>query len=292
MKCLHLSRTYSALVKKGGIFIFGIVFLGSCSANKRSYAIKGEKVEIELLEHEKQLEGFLPSVLGLVIPKLINWGVTGTKTLIDKQAEKYTADYSASISRNDFYLPSEGENRLKQKYRGIQISRKAAISSKNKESSTTELSSNFIFHFDLNPERTFMSLNPKKIAVYYAKAKLNEKDENLDVVVSISISSTWVDAGQTFNKKEIGSFEFRFSDIVINQVYDENSSQIKLQQDNWFPLPPVSVDSGNTVADYGYFDINIKVIETDDFGKRLEKYSNTINSNSDLINSVLNKLVE
>ncbi|MDX1362836.1 hypothetical protein [Arenibacter latericius] len=291
MKNSNHSQSKYKLIRKGGIFILCTFLLCSCTANKRSYAINGEEVEIKLLEQEQHLESILPSLLGLMIPQLINWGVTGTKTFIDKQAEKYTADYSRSISGNDFYWPADDENNLAQKYRGFQLTRKATIPLAD-GTTTSEVSSKFIFHFDLNPERTFMSLNPKEVAVYYSKAKLNEKDDNLDVLVSISISSTWVNGKNSFNKKEIANFEFRFSDIKINEVYDENSSQIKMQQDNWFPLPPVSVDIDNKVADYGYFDINVKVIETDDYGKRLEKYSNTINNNSDLINAMLNKLIE
>ncbi|MCM4166334.1 hypothetical protein KCTC52924_03265 [Arenibacter antarcticus] len=279
-------------VKGSFTLLLCIAFLGGCAVNKRSNAINGEEVEIQLLEQEDDSEGILTSILGLVIPQVINWGVSGATTLIDKQAEKYTADYSASISRSDFYVSGVRKNELLQKYKGFEVIRKADIVATNGGSLRSQVSSNFVFHFDLNPEKTFMSLNPKKIVVHYAKAKLNEKDHNLDVLVAISISSTWVDAGKTFNKKEIASLEFRFSDIVINQNYDENSDLIKSQLNNWFPLPPISVDNENNVEDHGYFDIDIKVIETDDFGKRLEKYSTTLKSNSDLINAVLNKLVD
>lgn len=279
-----------SLAKRGCYLLLSAIVLGGCASHEKSYAIKGEKVEVNMLEQRDQ-EGILGPLLGLLVPQVINWGVTGTQTLINKQAAKYTAEYSGSISGSDFYVVGGTDNGLLQKYSGFEFLRNADILNSN-GAYTSTLSSHFIFDFDLNPERTFMSLNPKQIAVNYTKAKLSKNDENLDVLVSVSISSTWVDDRQSFNKKEIASFEFRFSDIVLGELYDKNSPQIKHQQNNWFPLPPVSLDSENKPEDYGYFDIYIKVIETDDYGKRLEKYSNTINSNSDLINALLNKLVE
>ncbi len=297
MKPYYSYLPFSILVKKGSFLFLSIVLLVGCRAYKNSYAVKGEEVELILLKAEDSLvteenQGLMTPIFGLLIPQVIKWGVSGTKTLIHKEAQKYTASYAESRSGNDFYIPGSGENILLPKYRGFELRRYARISHKEENTTTSELASNFIFHFDLNPEKTFMSLNPTEVAVYFAKAKLNQGDENLDVLLTVRLVSTWVDAGQSFNKKEIASFEYRFSNMEIGNPYDENSPMLAKHQNNWFPLLPVSVDRHNKVRDYGYFDIHVTVVETDDFGKRLEKYSTTISTNSDLIEALLNRLVE
>ena len=270
--------------KISSVIIF-LLLLSSCASNKNSYKFENEKTKIEFHKIDnssQELAG--SSAFALIAPQVIDWGFSFFKTQIEKEQKKYIQKYSAKKNDSMFYFkPSITEKKAKLNYSGFSIKR--LITEDNKEKTASEI----LFDFYIDKTNQFLIISPTSIMLDKSKAKLKSNDSLIDIIINVKIKSIW-STDKKISSKEIIDYEFNLKNIQLGVIDDKTKKpkiwNIKDKKSTWLPAPPFS-SLDNEAIDNGKFILEVSVTETDNYGKRIEKYSKKFGENEDFLKKVL-----
>lgn len=215
---------------------------------------------------------------------------------LKKEAERYTASYSAVAVGDHFYRscnPSEGSVDLKE----IVLTRSIDNAGKVME-----------LIFDIKPtlDGTAFQIKPRTITMKQSKAKItafdiskpfgfdilapwtifkvNSLDElsplrpnTLDVTAEISITAVWIDQRNEIRSELIASRKMKFSNIALGDDQRPLPDTAQL-----FPAIPRSKLDGNPSRQgLGNFIISVMVTEYDDYAERVMELEQGVEKNKD-----------
>ncbi len=250
----------------------------SCIRNRYSYIRQGEEVIVNF-QHSRDNHKFLAlsSVpvmevaentrgIGLLVaPYLLKTGYSITTKIIEKNAGKATADYSAYSSDDKFYKNINTTTEIN--LQSIDIIR--FVDSKNMNKDTASI---LRFKIETSADGRFMRLAPYELYINYAKARMNLRDKAIDMDVNIAIDASWIDNELKQNISELFKTDITFRNIPLRKRLSEN--QLSKYKTTWMPLIPRSYVSKDSWG-YGNYTFKIKVTEYDDYTKRVKKEEKT-----------------
>ncbi len=266
------------------LILFSLLFI-SCASNKNSYKFENEKTKIELHTIDNSSQELAGSAaFALIAPQVIDWGFSFFKTQIKKEEKKYTQKYSAKKNDSMFYFnPSITGEKAKLNYSGFSIKR--LITEKNKEKIASEIS----FNFHIDKTNQFLIISPTSIMLDKSKAKLKSNDSLIDIIINVKLKSIW-STDKKIASKEIIDYEFNLKNIQLGVIDNETKKpkiwEIKNKKSTWLPAPPFS-SLDNEAIDNGKFIIEVSVTETDNYGKRIEKFSKKFDENGDFMKKLI-----
>lgn len=269
-----------------------VLFLCSCAANRKSQFRANEITSLELNKVSTDDE-FSPAVdggvLSILLPKLIDWGVPKIKSIFEKEATNYVAEYQASLFDDQFYkeIDEYSQNRPLN-YSGFTLHRIIAPSNKSKDTVAT-----ITIDFIQNKHKTFLAFQPQHVLIGKSKAKLRKNDSSVDLVVDIRLTAAWVNQKKEHRNEEIASVQFPLKNIVLGKEYTADDEELAGIQSQWFAPIPISLHADGQHIGDGNVGIEVTVTEIDDFGEKLKNYSKEIeaveSSLQELLKSMLNE---
>lgn len=240
--------------------------------NPNSEQKKGGKVEIELIYDNEAHVEFVPALIPF-ISKITDFLFKVIAKEIERESSKYSAEYSSKKRSNNFYNSSYDKISLKQ----IKITRYIEfLGNKDKQA--------FYAIFDVVPsnDNSAFYIQPNELKLIHSKAKVRQKDTNLDIAVKIIFDSVWLDTNNTIQTNST-SVDFLSNNIEFNKLNDFSSNDTNSVSTQWIPSIPRSAkfdNSGNLIGfGSGNYSVTVVVKEFDDFGKRLKELAEFIDKN-------------
>ena len=310
--CAGLSRNFSN-------FLFPPV----SSSDQR----KGEDVKL-VLENEYKEEEFkllkncpetednvtfaLPLLGAPVAAFLADIAYKQTQKMLEEEAKRYTATYSAAAFSDRFYFNvcnKEGKpTASKINLKSITLTRTIA----NYDSPAMQLK----MKIDPLADGTAFRIQPVSLDVKKSKAKvaafdftrplgfdllapwtilqLNSvselfpiRDAKIDMVVDITIHAVWLDKEGIGQSKDVATKQIKLRNIKIGEPkkFSEEDSEL-------FPVIPRSVKNmkahpGLEDLGYGNFVVSIVVTEHDSYGERVTEIKQKLESNQDILRKLI-----
>lgn len=228
------------------------VIVSSCAPYKYSNKSRGEDLQLTIINDEKgfNLEDLEPQptpgepkTRGIAIGDVVSLAIDGIKYLIDKDKEKYTAEYNSAKSEIYFYnqISDKGTFDITgMQFDGFNLLRMVEDKQGNVDTA-------FFISFRVDKENPYEIFNNSYFRLYvedfkmdYSKAKipgfrwylpwtfiyLKRKQVNLDM--EMSFTSSWTGSNSNiFRDIEIGKFYFNLREIPLddNKVIKEEYRQ-------------------------------------------------------------------
>lgn len=284
-----MKKSLKSLIK--AILTITVICLTSCASNKLSFYKTGEKVDVRPIKIERDSSqtdvANFDKVLKSVAPEILNIGIKGITSLIDKETKKYTQKYKGQLKNSNFYFNNPSANSPAElNYSGFSVKRTVKPTKEIINETATQIEFEFI-QDELT--KTMLAIKPKNLVINSTKAKLRQNDTTVDVSIKITIKSFWTsetNGQRTFNSKKIVDTEFSFKDVVLEKQYSSKDKKLQ-KQSSWFSAIPYSLVPSISKLDKGVFELTIEVIESDDMEKRLKKISKKFKGSEDLLQSIL-----
>jgi len=281
-------------------------------ANPRSFQSEDEKVEVALLKNDRMNLGVddgnraLAAVAGPIIGIAVDALVSAVKSELDKETKRYIAGYEAIALGDEFYKNTTNDNLLR-KLNVIEITRTVTVDGKQDELAfflRLGLTPSFKPVVAHEPEATkHLSFRVKPIAarLYYTKAKIarrawyfpwtwwTSKDENIDVLLDLRISSRWLgDDGAPRQWSQSGQLALK--DVPIGEKVDNIRCKGSLCSTRFVPPPRSHHPSG--VYNAAEYTVSVKIVETDDYSKRAKKIAELGSKGAEAGGDALKKAIE
>jgi hypothetical protein len=259
--------------------ILSIAFLCTdihAQTRPQGQVIKNETVSISLDTSETFMykgEKFAPIPWAPIIGLATDIG----KQIAKGQARKYTATYSQSVVRQDFYKGSDF------KYSGIKFTRHAKLGSQD-SLKVMEIQ----LEIKRSEDESMFRFIPRFLSIDHAKAKIwtgygRRDSAKLDLTVTVEINAAWqgsVGVGQT---KVMGTQSFVFRNVKLGKEYDHTMLDKMELISRWIPNVPKST---KPKSGRGNFELTITVVEVDNISKRLNQVAKFLGENGGNIRTV------
>lgn len=266
-------------------------------AHERSEQNAGERVSV-IIGPETDLTGevALGAIAAAAIPVLIDYGMKLVEKEIQREAARYTSQYSAFGVSDAFYMPSDkvGDGALpftgptaKVRFESVVVHREVMIGEGDAASSETALR----LQLDriASSDGMFFRLAPSTIEVPYTKCKLRAGDEDVDIEVRLTIDAYWIDEKGGAQTKSFALAPIIVPGVPVGPISEwSNTQQVAVgahlarTPTAWIPMIPRSViDKADNKYGLGTFVVRAEIREFDDFGKRVTAVGDVVTENRD-----------
>jgi hypothetical protein len=213
-------------------------------------------------------------------PEIIRFGTSRLKEVYSRESETYVAGYTASRVGEDFYV---SDTSLEFSFNALEVHRFATEKPSGKEVPAASIRLRWV----TNKERTLFALQPERVQVHRAKAKLRPGDNDLDLSIRIKIDGYWQVKSGELKSKTLGDAVMVLKKISLGETYllNGNGEQSWLEDTNgnmgnydvqtpWMAPVPVSVSNqGNRLENArGNYNLAITITEADDYGERVARF--------------------
>lgn len=276
-------------MKKYFIFITPILLMGCAAANNLSQKTNGEKVSLvaniartpanvnvntnkDFIE--KKFGIMFGGVPELIIPLISDLAVKQVKKIIDRNAEKYSASYSAILVADNFYTDKNSTTKLKIE----SFTLKRLI-----DNGTTAVE--IKIKPEISDDTQFMRLRVESAKVDYTKAKLKNDDNTIDLELSIDLVSKYMNDA-TPTTLESKGMTLKLESLDLGQQYTtfENATT------EWFQTLQRSTDGTNFTGTGNYI-LKIHVKEYDNYGERVKEIAKTYGEHEDDLVKILEAIL-
>lgn len=261
-----------------------MALLGSCalSSNVNSHYTQGERIALTPIASSQQ--GLLPlGPLAISLaPEIIRFGTARLKEFYARESELYVASYTANRVGEDFY---QSDTSLEFTFDAIELHRYAIEKASGKEVPTASIRLRWV----TNKERTMFALQPERVQVHKAKAKLRSGDKDLDLSIRVKLDGYWQVKSGELKSRTLGDAVMGLRNIRLGETYllNGNEEQSWLEDSNgnkgnydvqttWMAPVPVSISNqGNRLENArGNYNLTVTITETDDYGERVARIGN------------------
>lgn len=267
------------------IAVISAALLSSCSTYERSLKREKELTEITMTSGAGAVAAKQAEVNSMAFPfiPVLNLLLNIGSVALEKESKKYASDYAAIASVDGFY-PNGGPA-----YTGFTFKRTIEEAGNRADAMTIKVG------FSPSDDESAFRMRIDELKMDYARCKVREKTgkekvaggkkekkkQTVDVVVKITIESSWSDANG-LHIATLANDEFSFANIDFANAHKGN------EYGKWIPKIPVS---SNAVAgkNQGNVTIKVVVVETDEFGEHLTEISKFLTDNKDDIVGIFEK---
>ena len=257
------------MIKILGYSLVCTVILNSCLPNKLSRKTRNEEVSLVIIRPDSNLKSDL---LASAVPEAFSAVTSIIKKGLEKEAEKYRAEYDAKIVNDTFYRGN------KMDVLGVELIRTVRLKARR------DTAAHLKFGFFPSADKKFIHVKPTYIKISYTKNKLRRNDNDLDLTIRFIMNSAWVNSKNKYFVREVANVDFEIPDIKLNTVYQHNKIKPKWKSD-WFIAVPRSV-LGNDLG-LGNYSIYLRVKEVDDAGTRFKKIADFIGNKQEAVEDAL-----
>lgn len=264
---------------------------GGCTlipAQPRSFQRSNEEVTVAI-NHKTKARG-LPLLAAAAIPAACNFLIKRASTELKAEVDNFTAEYSASVSDDLFYVPGargleENPEDREINIRSIVVTRWITVEGKGRVPA-------FELEMQMRPafDQTAFQLVPVRAKMDFSKVKMVQRswshpwtysipsDDTVDVDVDIAIEAYWIDESGESHIQPMARLTLPLRGLKLGEERTDFGETVT----EWFPAvpPSVALDSdGTRLYGTGNYTFRARVTEYDDAGQRVARYSETLEDN-------------
>ena len=246
--------------------------------HNNSLVFEDESVVVKVLKaDERPPEPFtspqaIPAIAAIVIPIVADLAIKKVGSELDAESRRYTADYAGFVADHSFYDKNGMIN-----FTGVDIRRKIKnedaisilLTVKRSQPDPSKADPNGMLQ--LAAGQIMLKNTKAKIAdnVWYYPWTWDNKAE-IDLDVNVTIEAQWIDEQKKGHSEIVANLDLPMRGIRFGM---NNEGSFSATPSAWFaPIPKTSGGNGTYV-------VKVKVSEYDDFGKRVKKLSEYVESN-------------
>ena len=250
-----------------------------------SMRVEDEVVAVKVVKPGEDVgPTYAPKALGpiaaVVLPIVVDLAIKKVGSELDAESKRYTADYSGFVAEHGFYT-DDG----KVSFTAIDIRRKV----KGEDAISILLSVNK----DQQPVNGMLQLTAEQIVLNYAKAKIADSawylpwtwgnKAELDLDINVTLEAQWVDDKRKGHSEIVANLDIPIRGLAFgnNMNVSGGVQGFSTTPSAWFPAIPVTAKEANkdNKSGNGTYVVKVKITEYDDFGKRVKKLSDYVESN-------------
>lgn len=296
------TKNSQGLMKQFSLLVL-ILALSGCEtflpAHDKSFKVDQESVfvKIESVLTKRQDKTCEPgkagkkeaAVAALVIPLLADYAIKNVAQELAKDSERYTAEYGGTTTSAEFYQSADCNPDVN--FKQVVIRREITLD--GKETIASEIFLDVVGdELEKNGHLQLVAKTPPLLN--YSKAKVlgtrwylpwtwfGISHETVDMDVNVIIEAQWLDENAVSHNEAVANLIIPLRKVPFGKP-STNKQAYQHVPSTWFAPIPRSILSlkGDKGKQYGTgtYVVKVKVTEFDDFGKRVKKLSNYIESN-------------
>jgi len=217
---------------------------------KTGRKISAERSSLKFYDVDLETDKQSAAAIAAIIPVAVKSGLSITKYVLSKREEKFSADYSAKISSDDFYEKNQQLN-----LQGLEFKREF----KFKNSNDFEKGIYFKLLPDISRDGRSFRFGLEELELNYSKAKTSKKVDFIDISIEIKIKA-FVESEEKYEEKEIGNKVVKIEGVEFgsdNKIDIDAKNNIE-NWSGWFPIPNIElvVEPGELVELENKLDLN------------------------------------
>lgn len=261
---------------------------GGCAmipSQPRSFQRKDEEVTVAI-NHKTKARG-LPLLAAAAIPAACDFLIKRVSADLKTEVQNFTAEYSASVSDDLFYVP--GARGLEEDPEDREINIQSIVVTRWVNVEGLGRVPAFELELKLRPafDQTAFQLVPVRAKMDYSKVKMVERtwtrpwtyaipaDDTVDVDVDLAIEAYWIDENGESHIQPMARLTLPLRGLKLGEERTEFGDTVT----EWFPAVPPSVAldaDGTRLYGTGNYTFRARVTEYDDAGQRVARYSETL----------------